>query len=471
MKYLNKDTLSEIKESICFRNIKFDEKEKKGRMNKNGEEYFYYIILEYEGEFKNGKRNGKGKEYDNNENLIFEGEYKNNEKWNGMFKEYDHNGKLLFEYELINGKRKVKEKKFNKNDKFIFEDGNKIWKNLNFKKKESYDNKNLLYKNENINSKKDISKRKKIIVRETYPNFNLLDVTLELEKMIEGEQIEGGIIDNTCFLKEAISEVEFLYGDSQNGKFKEHNKTRNVFFEGEYINGIKYGKEFEHKGNLIFKGNYNTLGERFNGLGKEYYENGTINFNGEYICWEKIGKGYDKSGKIISKVNQQKIENWKSLTRNNWNEYIGISGKRIVKYPRNDNENFIQKEYDINGNLILKEEFSSGKRMKWKRKIYDNKNNLLFDIDYVKNSIIKEKGILLEIYSTFEGYNGLKIEIGKEIDFKNNSIFYGEFSKGIKLNGTIKIYNNLMINENINNFEDIKNERNKEIIFDFWKWI
>ena len=79
-KYLNTNMNKEIKESINFKNKTFTEDSKHGIINKNGEEYFYYIILEYEGEFKNGKRNGKGKEYNKDGEIIFEGEYLNGQR-------------------------------------------------------------------------------------------------------------------------------------------------------------------------------------------------------------------------------------------------------------------------------------------------------------------------------------------------------------------------------------------------------
>ena len=103
LKNLNKNALKEIKESLFFKNIIFKEETKSGIINKNGEEYFYYVILEYEGEFKNGKRDGKGKEYNKDNCLIFEGEYKNGIKWNGKGKEYDFKGNLIFEGEFKNG--------------------------------------------------------------------------------------------------------------------------------------------------------------------------------------------------------------------------------------------------------------------------------------------------------------------------------------------------------------------------------
>jgi hypothetical protein len=74
-----------------------------------------------------------------------------------------------------------------------------------------------------------------------------------------------------------------------------------------------------------------------------------------------------------------------------------------------------------------------------------------------------KKDILFQIESTYEKYNGLKIEKGKEINFKDNSIFIGEFINGVKSNGVIKMYNNLKIDED-EDTDDLKIEKNNSKI-------
>ena len=97
--------------------------------------------------------------------------------------------------------------------------------------------------------------------------------------------------------------------------------------------------------------------------------------------------------------------------------------------------------------------------------IYDNKNNLLCTID--KNFFIDKNKILLDIHTIKHEKNDLEIKIGKEINFNNNTIFEGEFLDNKKWNGIIKIYNNLIIEENkdmINLKPKEKREKNSIIL-------
>ena len=116
------------------------------------------------------------------------------------------------------------------------------------------------------------------------------------------------------------------------GKVKEY-EYNILRFEGEYLNGIRFGegKEYDENDNLIFIGEY--IGER-NGIGKEYYDT-YLEFEGEFKNGERNGKGkeYNKEGKIIFE-----------------GEYL--NGKR----------NGRGKEYDSNGNLIFDGEYLNGKK-------------------------------------------------------------------------------------------------------------
>ena len=58
-------------------------------------------------------------------------------------------------------------------------------------------------------------------------------------------------------------------------------------FEGEYLNGKKYGKGKQYllNGSLYFEGEY--LNGKSNGHGKEYY-NGNLKFEEEYLDDERI---------------------------------------------------------------------------------------------------------------------------------------------------------------------------------------
>ena len=124
------------------------------------------------------------------------------------------------------------------------------------------------------------------------------------------------------------------------------------------------------------------------------------------------------------------------------------------------NERYLEKnDYKFNFGDKLTE-----KILKEKRKIYDNNNNFLFEIDDNILSIYDKKGILFEKKSSKEE-NGLFIEFGKEINFKTNSIFEGEFLNKIKWNGSIRKYNDLSLEERKNvHFLNIK--RKNILIFE-----
>ena len=76
---------------------------------------------------------------------------------------------------------------------------------------------------------------------------------------------------------------------------KEYDYNDILIFEGEYLNGKRYGKgkEYNYDGKLIFEGEF-LNGER-NGKGKEYFNDGTLKFEGEYLNgkeWNGIIKEY-----------------------------------------------------------------------------------------------------------------------------------------------------------------------------------
>ena len=73
------------------------------------QEYDYFTLLIFDGEYLKGKRNGKGKEYYFDGKLKFEGQYLNGNRY-GNGKEYYSNGKLKFEGEYSNGKKMEMEK-------------------------------------------------------------------------------------------------------------------------------------------------------------------------------------------------------------------------------------------------------------------------------------------------------------------------------------------------------------------------
>ena len=197
--------------------------------NENDENSKYRLI--FEGEYINDFKY-KGKEYYKNGNLKNEGEYLFKEKWNGKF--YDYNGKEIFE--IKNGSGLIEE--IEKEEKIILYLG----KDLNEDKlKEKMQTKefdydgNLLFEGEYF-----LSERYKGKFYEYYDN----------KLVFEGEYLDGKILNGKGKL--------YKFGEEFEGDYEIPKKNRDkiLFFEGEYLNGVKKGKEYDGCGNLIFEGEY-----------------------------------------------------------------------------------------------------------------------------------------------------------------------------------------------------------------------
>ena len=523
IKKLNLNIPNDINKSDYFLNKKFNEELKMGTVNMNGKEYIYFKKLDYEGDFKNdqregkgkeydifgrlifegeyikGKRNGKGKKYDKKGKLVFEGEFKN-EDWPEKGKEYDRNGNLIFEGEFKNEKRwNGKGNEYDRKGNLIFEGEYQNGKKWNGKgNKYDFSNVEIIFEGEIKNGKRWNGKGKEIVHNEYCLQFegeynNGIQSDGKILKYYNNRKFEGEIIKGILRGKEyegnrLIFEGEYtngkiisyknenenesvlfpiydINGEKWNGKEKEYYKEGNLKFEGEYINGIRYGKEYDIKGNLIYNGDYSNVDinnkskenncrllkdkyinwKRWNGNGKEFYNNGNLRFDGEYYLGEKNGKEYNPKGNLIFKGEYLNEKKWK--------------GKLIESNTEIHDGNYKGKEYDNYGNLIFEDFFSSEKKSETKRlrKVYDDKNNFLFEIEIDDKFELEKnkKKNLLEIYSVYEK-NGLTIEKGKEINFEENSIFEGEFYNKEKIDGIIKVYYNLKIenfDENILFFE------------------
>ena len=241
----------------------------------NIKEYNYQGLLIFEGEYINGNKNGKVKEYKDGNKLIFEGEYLNGIK-NGKcieYEELDTNKFSKIKCEYINGQ-------------------------INGKVEEYWDNDILKFEGEYINGKK-IGKGKNYDI-----NGNLL---------FEGEYLYDFIIKGKQYIKNKLEYVgEYLYYSKWNGKGYDENGNikyelingngkvveyfsdfGKLMFEGEYLNGKKYGKGKQYllNGSLYFEGEY--LNGKRNGHGKEYY-NGNLKFEGEYLDDERIQENKNK---------------------------------------------------------------------------------------------------------------------------------------------------------------------------------
>ena len=273
-------------------------------------------------------------------------------------------------------------------------------------------------------------------------------------------------------------------------------------FELEFDKGEGKGKKYDEKGNLISEEKYisvSIIKQKHSFYDYKYLlsEKMEKELEGIFSYENEFEKENDYKGNIAFKdeliiiknnnenINEKEnIENFGCVGQNVLGKKERINGddgnlinetvylnektkKGIIKdsNAENNKDYYKGKEYDDNGNLIFEGEFLFNERIKGKRKIYDINNNFLFEVDYDKNSLDDKKEILLQIKSSYEKEKGLKVEIGKEINFKNHSIFVGEFFNGEKMNGMEKFYNNLIIeeDENMNDLKFKENKGNKSI--------
>ena len=127
-----------------------------------------------------------------------------------------------------------------------------------------------------------------------------------------------------------------------------------LLFEGEYLNGKRYGKRKEYNiyGELLFEGEY-LYNYKLKG---KLYINEKLEYEGEYLYNKKWnGKGYDENGNII---------------------YELINGNGKVK------------EYDYKGKLRFEGEYLNGK-MNGKGKEYKD-GKLEFEGEYLNGQRIKK---------------------------------------------------------------------------------
>ena len=245
----------------------------------------YYGKIIFEGYYSNGERNGQGKEYDKNEYLIFEGEYINGER-NGKGKEYDFNGNVIFEGEYKNGKR-WNGKGYANSDKVSYE-----IKNGKGLIKEYNSHGSIIFEGEYLNGEtKGLMK---------YYEYKIDDNNIPKEILIfEGESLNGKKNGKGKLYNEngiIIFEGKYLNDHKLKGKTFINGRLE---FDGEYLFDKKWdGKGYDDKGNIIY--------ELINGKGKvlEYGYLERLSFEGEYLNGERYGKGkeYDKDGKLIFEV-------------------------------------------------------------------------------------------------------------------------------------------------------------------------
>jgi len=314
--------IKEIKNGIVkeydsyYDTLIFKGKYKNGKRNGKGAELRDSGEIIFEGQYKNGKRNGKGKEYHLNQVYIrknnplkFEGEYLNGKMWDG--KGYDENKNVLFK--IKNGKGIIQEYDY---DVLTFE-GEYLNGEKNGKGKAYYFSK-IVFDGEYLNNKKWTGKGYEPNTKKDYQLTNGKGFVREYDHPLrfEGEYLNGEKngkgIQYYTHSNRIMFEGEFFNGKRKKGK-EYNNISEKLYFEGEYLYGKMWKGKYYLKGILEFEGiflfdrkwdgkGYDKKGKIIyelkngNGTVKEYDYRGNLIFKGEYKNgrrWNGIGKEYD----------------------------------------------------------------------------------------------------------------------------------------------------------------------------------
>ena len=203
-----------------------------GKKNGKCKEYDYNGTLRFEIEYLNGEKNGKYKKYDEEGNLIVKAEYLNG-KSNGRYKEYYRNGKLRMENEYVNGKF-MNVLYYDKYSGIINElhDGNGFIKEKNQEGQISF---KVEYANGIIRKITGYYDNGKLKVEEYYNEGNKIN---KIKEYYKNGQLK--------------SDIEFF--NELKWNIKVYDQNNNI------INNLKEGKgyikEYNHKGDVIFVGEY-----------------------------------------------------------------------------------------------------------------------------------------------------------------------------------------------------------------------
>ena len=281
--------LATIKSSYFVKNIFFilDERRKlklikynKQIQNKLKIDLINYIL--FSNKFIIYENKTKGYEYlrDGDKPNPYD-ENSDNRKWR-RGKKLHPLGALIYEGEFLNGERNGKGKELGLNTlKF---EGKYLNGKRNGKGKEYYDRNIIKFEGEYLKGKRWNGKK------------------YDYDKNILYELHNGNVYIKKYFLEKLIFEGEYLNGEKY-GIIKEYDINGNIKFEGEYLNGKRNGKGKEYLDNiLIFEGEY--INGKRNGKGKEYYDDCKLRFEGKYLNdKEWIGNRYDWNGNILYTLN------------------------------------------------------------------------------------------------------------------------------------------------------------------------
>ena len=183
-------------------------------------------------------------------------------------------------------------------------------------------------------------------------------------------------------------EGEYYDGILWNGKGKRYNRSGELYFEGEYLNGKKNGKIKEWSGKtLLFEGQY-LNGNKF-GMGKEYNYDGKLKYEGEFQIKIIKGKEYYEDNKYRYKSDNS-IDKFDIYADDINNDNI-IDKAKIISdnSSKNSNDDGNVKENEEILKLKYEGDFFDGDKIKGKE--YDENGQLIFEGIYIEDK--KYKGI------------------------------------------------------------------------------
>ena len=208
--------------------------------------------------------------------------------------------------------------------------------------------------------------------------FSLLKSNKKLEVLISNKKLQNIFeLDIEGYIK-ASNRYKIA---EKNGGGKEYLKDTNIIiFEGNYLNGKRYGpgKEYYSNGKIKFEGEY-LNGNIINGFGFDIYGHKFI------ISEERKVKEYYDNGKLKFECEYYKGRKWNGI-------FYNSKGEKDfeIKYGRG-----IVKEYDLCSYLSFKGEYINGERNGKGKEFFGFNENVVYEGEYLnEKGMEKEKNLM-----------------------------------------------------------------------------
>ena len=277
-----------------------------------------------------------------------------------------------------------------------------------------------------------IHKQGNIKIKENYGNF-LYPIIQELQKNIVNNNYNDD--KKQEYKKINYDDGKYYIGPVlnglPNGKGKMYYKNGNLFYEGDFKQGIKEGngKIFYEDGEY-YDGEFSN--DQINGKGKYYYDNGY--YEGDLINGKRHGKGkyYWENGKIYE-------GDWFNNLKEGYGKFIYEDGCYYIGFWFKDNKHGKGKQFYKDGTIQSDIDFVNDKYEGYGRYNYGNgtyylgqwHNDLKLGKGkiYYKNGKIKFDGNFIN--DKMEGYG--------EYFWENGEYYKGNFKNGL-FHGKGKVY-------------------------------